>query len=564
MASKKTPDNKKPHDKHQKKKSVTFAEDAEVYEYETKANDEQDELEDEIAKEEELERQVMSAEFNRSDEFKKTVETKRSKARATEEQEEQTESVNRSRRTTSFVDSIAPGVQQELLNNLNELKGAAAVLKYNIWPGFKKMARGIAGFLVLPFIALGGAVVGIPATEVNTMVSGLNTAEGFTGVWERFKNLSKTYSREWNQMSFGSRIAEIGKRILLVPMNFAMGGISSFFNSLIANVAGGAFTVFAGTSSLKKKLEKVAFVKEAIKFIPGLDSAANAAQHFEKLPEILTSAANAWGDAISYISKWKFLQKFVSKETLKLWELSGNPLIQAEYQGDKDAILEQIQRRGLDLAKRFGATERDLQTLERLAKGDIGAINEVVKTFLPNFDIKNAASFASFSNTIKSTFDTAVEDVQQKFAHDYERIQIQMKDFLGLNAKAIDGVKKAFGEKALDASFQTIKTSGDNMVEIAQKFVENMKGSPLKDVMGYTLEAGTYKDALNALTKQLENKDSKQAKEFINKIHTFNILDSRTQKLTPMSEANLRKFKEETLASLKKQSKNETPKLPNL
>lgn len=443
----------------------------------------------------------------------------------------------------SIADEAVALAKEQVQQELDHFKGAGAILKYNVWPGLKKITRGISGFFLLPFIAVGGALTGIPATEVNNLISGLNTAEGYKGVWKRFKSLTKVYFEQWKHLSWGGRLLEMGKRILLIPANFVWGGLSATFNSLVANVLGGVFTLFGGIYLLKQRLQQSKIFNNASKFIPFFDK-LDLLKHADDLVKAANSTANFWGVIASKIAKWDIVKKIASPETLKLWEAAGNPLVLAILEGDKnailgdkDAILKHAQKyMSPDLAKKWNSASKKFESLQKLImQGDKDQIHEAVQKFIPGFK-----SIPTSMQKWVSTFKAKADELG--FAKkDFTAVRFDFAKAMGLDKRAAAALKSKLNLH--DTTFQTIQARGANMVEVAQSFVSGIENPALKKMMGYTLSAGSPQEALESLVSQHPSPD------FIDKIHTFNIVDE-SGKITRMPRKELEGFKAQLRSTL--------------
>lgn len=456
-----------------------------------------------------------------------------------------------------------------------------------IGKGLLKIGRGIVGLVGSTFVGMAAAVSGIPAAGAHQLTYGFTENFPFTAASRKlfadtWKNLRKDVNQEWGKKKWYEKyILEPSKRFFQFLSSPLVTGVGSGAIVLAKDIVQGARTMVDGTKELNehlKKLEEFQAVTSLLPIDKFLSIAGNVEDAAKMAEEFLSNASttNAFGRMANWIyqkaSGSETFKKLFSESTLKRLDTFAKATV--GFLGgtvDKAALVaaatDAAQDVGSDFAKRMGVSEKTLTNLqamrqslqiglERLQKGDyVGAATNAFQTF--GFDIKKITGgqdLMKVAAQVQSTFTQAITQFTQVQKYipgtDFETVKVGVTNLLGFQGDALtkfqDGIKKTLGEKgeaALGQTFETIRAKGDKMVNAAKDFVENLKKTKpeLGEKMGFTMAAGNLDDALKALL------DQKAAPDFIEKIHTFNIVDNAGQVLRNLSGPELEKFKHQAM-----------------
>jgi len=462
-------------------------------------------------------------------------------------------------------------LQQELERPLK----AGGRFVFQVLPALYKLGRSALGWAAPALLS----VTGMPPGEVNTLISRLNGADGVMSTWREFVNLAEKHAEAWSKMSLPQKIAEPFRRLGYTVLN-AFPAIWGTLNTVITNAVGFAGTISSSIKTLKGDLDKSLAFQVLDKTTPlgnimGLAGVAEQVlQKFEKPEDLLKAIAgtsNAWGRFASWLATSTPIGKLLSLNTRMLWEAYGNPLMTAVTSGDKGKIKELVQD-GMKKAADFASQKTGIdftarianitQISERVQRGDYSVLNDVVKTFVPGFDVQSGDSVRQLVSKLQDmrfTFNQAIDTLGKRGGLtegiDFERVAIPLKALVGLGGiegAALEAVKKTLNlsggqnaGNALTQQFETIRATGANMVRAAESFVQGIQNPQLRQKMGYTISAGSMNEAMEALVEQGVSAD------FISKIHTFNLVQP-SQALTALSAADLATFKEKMLAEVSK------------
>lgn len=451
---------------------------------------------------------------------------------------------------------------------------------YEIGSGILQAVRGIGGLIGSTFVGMAAAVAGIPASGASQLCYGFTenfpfttaSRELFASRWKQLRKEAKEAAEQGKGMKWYDRVFQF----LASPV---VTGLGSGAVTCAKDIAQAFSTGWNGTGNLQEQLKKLEEYQTLTSAFPIIDKFFSIGSSIESMSKMVVNflanakTTNALGAMANWIykkaSESETIRKLFSESTLKKLDTFGKAAV-GFFGGtvNKEALVaaakDVAQDAGSDLIKRMGVSEQTLANLQakrqeleqRLQNGDYaGAATSAFQTF--GFDIKKITGgqdLMKVAAQVQNTFAQAITqftDVQKYLpGKDFETVKVGVTKLLGFQGDALtkfqDGIKKtlgAKGEEALGQTFQTIRAKGDNMVNAAKDFVENLKKTnpKLGDQMGFTMAAGNLEDAMKALLAQ------KAAPDFIEKIHTFNIVDTAGQVLRNLTGTELDKFKQEAM-----------------